>query len=259
MPSQLLTQRDEPLLTLTLSDPASRNTLSPELYLAAIEALNMADGDPAVRAIVLRGDGMHFCAGGHLGRIEQARERPPESQHEAIQAFHSLIEALRTVPKPVIAAVEGHAAGGGVSLALACDLIVASEDAQFTLAYGKVGLSPDGGASWHLASALPRALALQWLWLAEAWPAARLHSLGLVHSVVPAGQAWTAAVALGRRLAVMAPNAVASVKELVHQAPGRSLSDQLRAESMAFVNNLFDDNAAEGLAAFRAKRPPHFE
>lgn len=259
MSTQLLTTREEPLLTLTISDPATRNALSPELYLAAIEALNMADGDAAIRAVILRGDGAHFCAGGHLGRIEAARQAPAQAQHEAIQSFHALIEALRAFPKPVIAAVEGHAAGGGLSLALACDLIVAAEDARFTVSYGRVGLSPDGGATWHLARNLPRATALQWLWLAEPIPAARLLALGMVNELAPSGQAWAQSMALGRRLAQMAPNALASVKELVNRGAGRSLSEQLLAESAAFVGNLFQANAGEGLQAFRTKRPPRFE
>jgi enoyl-CoA hydratase/carnithine racemase len=259
MSTQLLTSREGPLLTLTISDPATRNTLSPELYLAAIEALNMADGDAAIRAVILRGDGAHFCAGGHLGRIEAAREALPQAQHDAIQGFHALIEALRAFPKPVIAAVEGHAAGGGMSLALACDLVVAAEDAHFTLSYGRVGLSPDGGATWHLARQLPRATALHWLWLAEPVPAARLQAMGLVNELAPSGQAWGQAVALGRRLAQMAPNALASAKELVNRGINRSLTEQLQAESAAFVDNLLHANAGEGLRAFRARQPPQFE
>src|ERR1043165_9514153 len=159
MPSELLTSREGSTLILTLSDPATRNTLSPQVYAAGVEALNMAESDDSVRVVILRGDGEHFCTGGDLNRILGLRQTGPEAQAESIALFHQLIESLRAFPKPVIAAVEGYAAGG-MSLALACDLIVAASDAKFVMSYGKVGLTPDGGGSWHLAHALPRALAL---------------------------------------------------------------------------------------------------
>ncbi|HSI59973.1 MAG TPA: enoyl-CoA hydratase [Ideonella sp.] len=259
MPSEMLTTRDGQALILTLSDPATRNTLSPQAYAAGIEALNNADSDPEVRAVVLRGDGAHFCAGGDLNRIGGARERPPEAQAASIDQFSAFVEALRGFPKPVIAAVEGHAAGGGMSLALACDLIVAAQDARFTMSYGRIGLSPDGGATWHLARALPRSLVLEMIWLAEPLSAQRLHQLGLVSRVVDSGQALAQALELVRLLARMAPNALASVKDLVHRAPGRKLREQMDAERDEFVANLFDDNGGEGLAAFLAKRPPQFK
>lgn len=258
MPSQLLTSQEDRTLILTLSDPATRNALSPQAVTAAIEALNQADQNPELRAVVLRGDGAHFCAGGDLNRIGGARERPPEAQAASIELFHTLVDTLRSFSKPVIAAVEGFAAGGGMSLALACDLIVAASDARFVLSYARVGFSPDGGSTWHLARALPRALALELAWLAEPVTAERLHALGVVNRVVEPGQALAQALALARQLAQMAPNAVASVKELVQAAPGRSLQAQMNAERDAFVANLFHANGGEGLAAFFAKRKPDF-
>ncbi|HSI50959.1 MAG TPA: enoyl-CoA hydratase [Ideonella sp.] len=258
MPSELLTQREGDTLVLTLSDPATRNTLSPQVYSAGVEALNVAADDATLRAVIIRGDGEHFCAGGDLNRIASARERPPQLQAESIEQFCGLVEALGHFPKPVIAAVEGFAAGGGMALALACDLIVAASDARFVMSYAKLGLSPDGGASWHLARALPRALALELMWLAEPISAQRLHALGLVNRLTEKGQALAAALALARQLAGMAPNAVASSKELVQQAPARRLREQMEAEKREFVANLFHDNGGEGIAAFQAKRKPEF-
>lgn len=258
MPSELLTHREEACLVLTLSDPATRNTLSPQVYAAGIEALDAADGDASIRCIVLRGDGAHFCAGGDLGRITAARERAPADQAASVNAFHDFVDAIRSCTRPVIAAVEGHAAGGGFSLALACDLIVAARDARFTMSYGRIGLSPDGGGSWHLAQALPRAVALELLWLAEPASAERLQALGLVHSLSEPGQSLGKALQLANRLAAMAPNAVAAVKALVQQAPGRSLRAHMDVECAQFIEQLFHANAGEGLEAFRAKRPPVF-
>src|SRR3954463_2843300 len=113
MPSELLTSREGSTLILTLSDPATRNTLSPQVYSAGVEALNVAESDDSVRAVVVRGDGEHFCAGGDLNRIIGLRKAGPEAQAESIALFHQLIESLRAFPKPTIAAVEGFAAGGG--------------------------------------------------------------------------------------------------------------------------------------------------
>jgi hypothetical protein len=133
MPAELLTERRGSTLVLTLSDPATRNTLSPQVYAAGIEALETAESDAGVRAVVLRGDGEHFCSGGDLNRLAATRQGEPAEQARNIERFHAFIEAIRAFPKPVIGAVEGFAAGGGCSLALACDLIVAAEGAKFVM------------------------------------------------------------------------------------------------------------------------------
>jgi enoyl-CoA hydratase/carnithine racemase len=259
MPAELLSERVGSTLVLTLSDAATRNTLSEQVIAAGIEALVVAESDPQLRCVVLRGAGAHFCAGGNLqGLVERRRSGPP-AQVRMLEHLHQFIEAIRAVPKPVIAAVEGAAAGAGFSIALACDLIVAAEDARFSLSYGRLGLSPDGGATWSLMQALPRALVQQWLWLAEPVTARQLHGLGLVGWVGDSGQALAEALRLADRLATMAPNALASAKELLQGcADGRSLHAQLAAERDHFVVNLFHANGAEGLAAFLEKRPPKF-
>jgi len=258
MSSELLTEREGATLILTLSDPATRNTLSPQIYAAGIEALSVAESNDEVRCVVLRGDGAHFCSGGNLQRLAHNRSIGPDEQRQSVDRFHSLIEALRTFPKPVIAAVEGYAAGGGFSLALACDLIVAAQDAKFVMSYARAGLSPDGGSTWHLAQQLPRALALQAIWLAEPLSPQQLLQFGLVNRVTDSGQALPEALRLAERLATMAPNALACVKELVNGAPQRRLREQLDAEREHFVANLFDANGAEGLQAFFEKRSPRF-
>jgi enoyl-CoA hydratase/carnithine racemase len=258
MPSELLTERRGAALVLTLSDPGTRNSLSPAACAAGIEAVCTAEADDEVRCLVLRGDGEHFCAGGNLQRLSAARHASPEGQQASMAAFHGWVEALRACPKPVIAAVEGWAAGGGASLALACDLVVAAEDARFVLSYGRLGLSPDGGATWALARALPRAAALRLLWLAEPMTARQWADLGLVSEVVERGHALPAALALADRLAAMAPNALASAKELLDAAGAAGLRAQLDAERDHFVRNLFHANGGEGLEAFAARRPPRF-
>ena len=258
MPSELLTDRRGHTLVLTISDPATRNTLSPQVYAAAVEVLSAFDSDPELRCVILRGEGAHFCAGGDLNRLAASRAGPIDAVRSGIDRFHTFVQAIREFPKPVIAAVEGHAAGGGCSLALACDLVIAAESARFTMSYGRAGLSPDGGGTWHLAQALPRALALQLLWLPQPMTAQQWHVLGLVNAVASDGQALTEALAWAERLSQTASNAVASVKALVEHAPSRTMRDQLDAEREQFASNLQHDNAAEGLRAFFEKRKPRF-
>jgi enoyl-CoA hydratase/carnithine racemase len=176
MPSELHAERRDGALVLTISHPSSRNTLSEQVFAAIIESLDHAETDASVHCVVLRGDGAHFCAGGNVRALLRNRDADPSVQGAMLQGFHDVVEALRVFPKPVIACVEGAAAGGGFSLALACDLIVAAEDATFILSYGRIGLSPDGGAN---AVASAKELVNQWpeRSLAQQLDAERAHFL----------------------------------------------------------------------------------
>jgi enoyl-CoA hydratase/carnithine racemase len=245
-------------MVLTIRNPEQRNALGPEIYAAGVEALNVAESSPEVRSVVITGEGGIFCAGGNLQRLQANRQQPPEVQAQSVEGLHSWIEAIRTFPKPVIAAVEGPAAGAGFSLALACDFIVAASDAVFVMAYSSVALSPDGGGTWSLARALPRQLASELLMGAERMTAERLHALGIVNRIVAEGAALTEALALGERLNERAPNALASIKELLNDATGASLHEQLAAERDHFVRNLHHPNAGIGIEAFLAKEKPRY-
>ena len=258
MPSELQTERRGRTLVLTMSDPATRNTLSAQLFAAGIEAISVAESDAELRCLVLQGAGRHFCAGLHVAGLRERRAGDPALQMQLVEHFHQFVEALRACPKPVIAAVEGDAAGGGCSLALACDLVVAAEDARFVMSHARVGLTPDGGATWHLAQMLPRQLALEWIWLGEALGARQLQQHGIVNRVCDSGKALTEACALAERLALMAPNALAAGKELVSRASGHTLDRQMAVERNHFLEALLHPNAGEGLLAFAEKRPPRF-
>ncbi|MEP7281083.1 MAG: enoyl-CoA hydratase family protein [Rubrivivax sp.] len=258
MASTMLTEQRDGALILTLSDPPTRNSLSPQASTDGLEALARARDDDAVRCVLLRGDGDHFCGGGNLPRLLGVRSGAPAAQHESMAALHGFVAALHALPKPVIAAVEGFAAGAGAALVLACDLVVAAEDARFVFSYGRVGLSPDAGSTWQLARRVPRAIALQMLWLPEPAVAAQWQAWGLVNEVVPHGQAFECALAWADRLARMAPNALASAKRLLDGAGAVDLSTQLDAERQHFVANLFHPNGGEGIAAFLDKRTPQF-
>ncbi len=178
------------------------------------------------------------------------------AQAGSIDAFHHWIESLRAFPKPVIAAVEGVAAGGGASLALACDVVVAAENARFVMAYGQVGLSPDGGASWHLTRTLGRAGALALLWAgadASSSTASHWHAKGLVHKLTPEGQALRAALDWADALAAVPADALASMKELVHDAD-QALQHHLLAEKQHFLVNLSRPAAGEAIERFLRPR-----
>jgi enoyl-CoA hydratase/carnithine racemase len=258
MPSELLTERRGTTLVLTISDPPSRNTLSAQVIAAGIEALGVAESNPEIRAVVVQGAGAHFCAGGNLYGLVERRAAGEATQRRMLEHLHHWIETIASYPKPLIAAVEGAAAGAGFSLALACDLIVAASDARFVMSHAKLGLSPDGGATAKLVDALPPPLVKQMLWLAEPISAATLHEHGLVAMVSLPGSALADALILAERLAAMAPGAVASVKDLVAQAPRRTLVEQLAAERDHLLANLFSADGGEGLQAFLEKRAPRF-
>lgn len=245
-------------MVLTISNPEYRNALGPEIYAAGVEALNAADSNPEVRSVVVTGAGTTFCAGGNLQRLLANRAQPRQVQAQSIEGLHGWIEAIRAFPKPVIAAVEGAAAGAGFSLALACDFIVAADDAIFVMAYSSVALSPDGGGTWSLSHALPRQLVGELLMAGERIGAQRLQALGVVNQVTPPGAALQEALALAERLNERAPNALASIKELMNEAPGASLQRQLASESRHFVDNLHHANGGIGIDAFLKKQRPKY-
>jgi enoyl-CoA hydratase/carnithine racemase len=245
-------------MVLTISNPEHRNALGPEIYAAGVEALNVAETHPEVRSVVITGEGGVFCAGGNLQRLQANRQQRPELQAQSIEGLHDWIETIRSFPKPVIAAVEGPAAGAGFSLALACDFIVAASNAVFVMAYSNVALSPDGGATWSLVRSLPRQLASELLIGGERIGAERLHAMGVVNQLAPEGGALAQALTLAGGLNAKAPNAIASIKELINEAASASLHEQLGAERDHFVRNLHHVNAGIGIGAFLAKDKPRY-
>ncbi len=258
MPAQLISTSEGQTMVLTLSNPEHRNALGPEMYAAGVEALGAADANPEVRSVIITGEGGIFSAGGNLQRLQNNRQQAPEVQAQSIEGLHSWIEAIRTFPKPVIAAVEGPAAGAGFSLALACDLIVSAVNSVFVMAYSSIALSPDGGGSWSLSRLMPRQLATELLMCGERIGAERLHQMGIVNRLTEPGQALQQALAWAEQLNARAPNALASVKELLMEADGSSLNSQLARERDHFVKNLHHANAGIGIGAFLNKEKPKY-
>ncbi len=259
MTAQLKSTSQGQTMILTLSDPAMRNALGPDMYAAGIEALNVAETNPEIRSVIITGEGSNFCAGGNLQRLQSNRDKPREAQAQSIEGLHSWMEAIRTCPKPVIAAVEGAAAGAGFSLALMCDMMVAARDSIFVMAYSSIALSPDGGGSWSLSHSLPRQLASELLLLGERIGAERLHALGVVNRISEPGHALSDALQLADRINARAPNAMSSIKELINDAGTHNLTTHLAQERDHFVNNLHHANACVGIAAFLNKEKPVYK
>jgi enoyl-CoA hydratase/carnithine racemase len=258
MSAQLISTSEGQTMVLTLSNPEHRNALGPEMYAAGVEALNAAESNPEVRSVVITGAGSVFSAGGNLQRLQNNRQKPPEFQAQSIEGLHSWIEAIRTFPKPVIAAVEGAAAGAGFSLALACDLIVSASNSVFVMAYTSIALSPDGGGSWSLSRVVPRQLASELLLCGERIGAERLQQLGIVNRVTEPGHALASALTWAAQINARAPNALASVKELLGDADNSTLNAQLARERDHFVKNLHHVNAGIGISAFLNKETPKY-
>jgi enoyl-CoA hydratase/carnithine racemase len=259
MSAELQASRRDATLILTLSNPGAKNALHPDMYAAGIEALGTADSDPNIRAVVLTGADHFFCAGGNLNRLLENRARDKSVQADSIDRLNAWIEAIRDCSKPVIAAVDGAAAGAGFSLALACDLVVAGESAKFVMAYVKVGLTPDGGASWFLSRSLPRQLATEIMIEGKPVAAGRLRELGLVNRVTPDSGALDEALAWADDLGALSPNAVVRIKGLAREAPDNTLQQQFQAEKHSFVESLHHRDAQEGISAFLDKRRPRYQ
>lgn len=258
MSAELLAERTEATLVLTISNPDARNALHPDIYAAGIEAVATAEQDASIRAVVITGANRFFCAGGDLNRLRENRAKDKSVQATSIDQLGEWIQAIRTCPKPVIAAVEGAAAGAGFSLALACDWIVAADNAKFVMAYVKVALTPDGGGSWFLANALPRQLATEILLEGKPISAARLAAAGLVNRVAKPGEALDTALALAEELAQLSPHAVGLLKGLVDAAPRQPLREHLKLERDSFVEALHHRDGLEGITAFLEKRKANY-
>lgn len=258
MTAPLLVRREEGVVILSNNNVAARNALSPEFYAAVTTALAQASEDPSVGAIVLTGEDGHFCAGGDLRQLAKRRELTEAQRREKLEGLHNLIRAVRDCPKPVIAAVEGAAAGAGLSLALACDMLVASKNSVFSVAYVKVGLTPDGGATAFLAEFVSRQVLTELCLTGERISGERLHALGAVNRVTEPGQALAVAQALAQSIAQGPLQATARIKQLCRAAPRNTLEQQLELEAHNMVLSQVTEESREGIGAFLDKRAADF-
>ncbi len=242
------------VLTVTLHRPESLNALNGAMRRELLAAFKAAARDDDVRAVLLTGAGRGFCSGADLRGGASERE----FRRVITTEYNPLIRAIRGLPKPVIAAVNGVAAGAGVSLALACDLVYAADDARLVLAFSRIGLVPDSGLTRTLVRALGRHRAAALILAGDAVPAAEAASAGLVTRVVPAAELAATAHELAARLAAGPTRAMGYAKRLIEGAEQDDLAAALEAE--AALQELAGRTAdhAEGIAAFAEKRDPRF-
>lgn len=259
MSDVLLIEDTHGVRRLTLHRPESYNSLTIELKQRLIEALREAAADDAVRAVVVTGAGRAFCAGQDLKEHTALLEaEDPAPLRTVEEHYNPLIRAVTTMPKPVIAAVNGTAAGAGASLAYACDLRVASEDAKFLMAFANVGLSTDSGASWTLPRLIGYGRAMEMLLLAEPVAAEEALRIGMVNRVVAPGEALGAAAELAERMAAGPTSAYARIKETMLAAAAEGLDETLAVEAGAQAESGATSDHQEAVSAFVAKRNPTF-
>lgn len=256
MPDGLRVEVDEAVATLTLDRPEALNALTVPLKEALLAELQRIAADRSVRAVILTGAGRAFCAGQDLAEREQPGAAPLDA--ELRDRYNPIIRTLRSMGQPVIAAVNGVAAGAGASIAFACDLRIAAEEARFVLAFGRIGLVPDSGATWFLPRLVGAARAADLSLIGDPVAADDALRIGLVQRVVPAAALLDEARALAARLAASSPTALASTKAALEASWSLDLDGALGEEARRQGLAGAGPDHAEGLAAFREKRPPRF-
>ncbi|MEU7831744.1 MULTISPECIES: enoyl-CoA hydratase-related protein [unclassified Nonomuraea] len=244
--------------TITLDRPEAMNSLTAEVKAALLDALRRAAADPEVRAVLLTGSGRAFCAGQdlreHADNLEAGR-----GLADTVRAhYNPIVELITTMAKPVVAAVNGVAAGAGASLAFACDLRVASDKTKFAMAFAGVGLAPDSGASWTLARLVGLGRATELLLLGEPLGAARALELGVVTRVVPADDVLKTAHELAVRLAAGPTRAFAATKRALAYAATHSLPETLAVEADLQDECVATQDHLDATRAFLAKELPTF-
>ncbi|MEM9436688.1 MAG: enoyl-CoA hydratase-related protein [Pseudomonadota bacterium] len=245
-------------LIVVSDNPAQKNVLTLAYHELQLEALKRATEEDRIAAVIFVGRNGYFSAGGELGLLASSLDGSDEEKATPINMFHASIEAIRACPKPVIAAVNGGAAGGGLSTILACDFIISEEEATFLAAHVKIGVTLDGGLTAALGKQLPRQLATEMCMLGSVVTAETLAQYGLINSIVPKGEAEAAAVKLAGKLARGPVTTQAKIKSLLTAAPVNDLDAQLALEKSTLVETLGQAAAKEGITAFLEKRRPDF-
>lgn len=248
---------DDGLATLTLNRPERKNALTPALFAELLEALASLRRTPQVKALLLTGAGNDFCAGGDVGNIGAVTEAC--SVHERMVEYGQVLSALAGFDRPVIAAVDGVAYGAGFSLALAADFVLVSERARFCMAFARVGLGPDLGASWTLPRAVGLARARELIYSAREVHAQEAVALGIALEVHPHGQLHERARSLARSMANMSRSAFGLTKGLLARSLESDLATQLDAEASAQAVLMTSSYTREASARFASKQAPLYQ
>jgi len=255
---------DNHLLTITLNRPDMLNALNRDMTKALGVITEAIPQEPAVRVVLLQGAGDHFMAGGDLKEFQAMRENAPNSKafakkfEEFVPEAQAPILRLRSLRQPVLASVRGSAAGYGFSLMNACDMVIAADNAVFTIAYARIGISPDGGSSWTLPRIVGYRRAFELMALSDRFDAATALQFGLVNRVVGLSDLDQETASLAGRLVAAPAVAIGNTKQLLARSPGRNLEEQLAVEGDSFVECAAQPDFEEGLNAFLEKRSAKF-
>ncbi|HST47107.1 enoyl-CoA hydratase-related protein [Jatrophihabitans sp.] len=259
MAEVLLVDRTEGVATLTMNRPESMNSLSTELKDALVQALADVGADSSVRAVVLTGNGRGFCVGQDLSEhIQLLDAGDPAPLSTVVEHYNPIALSLAQMPKPVIAAVNGTAAGAGASFSFACDFRIVAEEAKFLLAFANVGLSLDSGASWTLPRLIGAGRALELSLLGRPITAQQAQQYGLVTQLVPADQVLPTAQQLAAQLAAGPTLAYASIKSAIHYAADATFEQALANEAVLQAAAGATEDHKASVAAFVAKQKPVF-
>ena len=261
MPDLLVDVCDH-IATLTFNRPEARNALSLEMRALLREKLHEIETDDDIRCVVMRGAGEHFMAGGDVKSMAGMIDAPPAEIRNTfvnrIHDLHPIMYAMRRMPKPVVASVAGAAAGAGVSMALAADLVIADENAFFTLAYVHIGTSPDGSASFHLPRAVGIKKAMEIALLGDRFDATSARDIGMINFVAASGQLEAETRALATRLANGPTHVYGNTKRLLYRSLENEFEAQLQLEAETFADCASRADFREGVSAFVEKRKARF-
>src|SRR5260221_1836473 len=258
--SSILVSLDGSVLVITLNRPEKLNAFNPEMHQLLREALARAADETSVRAVLLTGAGRAFCAGQDLSEREVAPGAAPIDLWVSIGShYNPLIRRLRELPKPVVCAVTGVAAGAGANIALACDLVLAARWASFVQALAKIGLIPDSGGTWFLPRKVGMARAMGLALLGDQLPAEGAERWGLIWKVVDDLQLMKEALSISKNLSQGPTKGYALLKRALHASAGNSLEAQLDLERDLQREAGHSEDYREGVAAFKAKRKPEFK
>ncbi|MGH9676439.1 MAG: enoyl-CoA hydratase/isomerase family protein [Candidatus Acidiferrum sp.] len=256
----VLETKHEGIVTLVMNRPDRLNALNGELANALNEALARVAQDDSVRVVVLTGAGRAFCAGGDLGAIGKGRQSGRTAELEPIlRSGMQIVLKIRTMPQPVIAVVNGPAAGAGMNIALAADTRIAAEEATFGQNFAKVGLFPDYGGIYFLPQLVGPSRAAELFYTGEMIDAQTALRLGIVNHVVPAAQLESAAKSLAMKIAQGPPMAVRAVKQAIFGSGKEELTKTLELEVQQQLKCFASEDCLDGIQAFFEKRPPRFQ
>ena len=263
MTDHLLVTKEDGVATMTMNRPKARNALSMDMRLAMFDAVDDIEHDKSIRCVVLRGAGGHFMAGGDIKNFNEYLEMEPierrTSFERRVHSLHAMMFALKRMEKPVIASVEGAAAGAGISFMTACDLAIGADTSYYKFSYVGIGASPDGSGSYHLPRIVGVRKALEIAMLGDTFDAAEAHRLGLLNWMVPEADIEAETNKLAQRLANGPTQSYASIKRLMYASHANSYAQQLNLEAEGFGICAATDDWAEGVTAFLEKRAPVFK